>query len=88
MNAPAIIQRETTLADMLRMVDALLTIRRHPEAILSSMALAGARVTREGFHVTVEFGGITESTVIDVAHAIVFWRRGARRKLARHGAAR
>lgn len=83
MNAPAKIERATTLADMLRMVDALVAIRRHPDAILSSMAIAGACVEREGWRIAVEFGGVAERSVIDAAEVVSFWRRRARREIVR-----
>lgn len=78
-----------TLADMLRLVDALVAMNRDPDAILSSMAIAGARVDRgEGWLIAVEFGGVAERTVLDAAEVVNFWRRRARRQLARSGAAR
>lgn len=86
MNALAKIERASALSDMLGLVDALVAIRRHPEAILSSMAIAGARVERDGWLIKVEFGGVAERTVTDAAEAVSFWRRRARREVALRGA--
>ncbi len=86
MNALAKIERAWALREMLGLADALVAIRRNPEDILESTAIAGARVERDGWLIKVEFDGVAERTVTDAAEAVSFWRRRARREIARRGA--